>query len=188
VLLMTSNTTVNMFEPSRDNFPLCIVWSPIPCLTWLIPIVGHLGVVTSDGIVNDFAGPYFIHKHKTRTAFGPIAKYYKIDPTHDIRVDKNEGHNEQIEKWDESIECSSLAYEGMVHMLLWNNCHSHVGMALNKLHFRGVTHWNTLFLICFMCLFSRYVSWRRMFFTWLPFLIMVSIILLISLLVHGVNN
>lgn len=27
-----------------DFFPLCIVWSPIPCLTWLVPVIGHLGI------------------------------------------------------------------------------------------------------------------------------------------------
>jgi len=174
----------SMLEPSRDYFPLCIVWTPIPCLTWLIPVVGHLGIVTSEGIVNDFAGPYFIHKSKSRTAFGNITKYYKINPNSDIRVDKNEENGKQIEKWDEAVDCSSQTYEGMVHMLLWNNCHSHVAMALNKLHFRGMSHWNTFFLICFMCLFSRYVSWKRLFFTWAPFLCLVGIIVFISFIVR----
>jgi len=178
-------TNILMLEPSREYFPLCIVWSPIPCLTWLIPVVGHLGIVTSEGTVNDFAGPYFIHKSKSRTAFGPIAKYYRINPTSDIRVTKDDqGQTKQVEKWDESIECSSQVYEGMVHMLLWNNCHSHVAMVLNKLNFRGLTHWNTFFLICFMCLFSRYVSWKRMFLTWIPFLCLAGIIVFLSFIVR----
>lgn len=47
--------------PSRDFFPRCIVWSPIPVLTFLLPFVGHLGIVTSEGEINDFAGPYYIN-------------------------------------------------------------------------------------------------------------------------------
>lgn len=44
-----------------DKYPMCIVWSPIPFLTWILPFVGHLGITTSDGEINDFAASYFIH-------------------------------------------------------------------------------------------------------------------------------
>ena len=90
---------------TTDFFPLCIVWSPIPCLSWLMPVIGHLGmfyffltcstpyltliiphkditssyvqdsslficnylltsvsgVASSEGIIYDFAGSYYIH-------------------------------------------------------------------------------------------------------------------------------
>lgn len=26
----------------RDKFPYAIVWTPIPCLTWFLPFVGHM--------------------------------------------------------------------------------------------------------------------------------------------------
>jgi len=29
--------------------------------SWLLPFVGHLGIVTSDGLIHDFAGPYTIN-------------------------------------------------------------------------------------------------------------------------------
>ena len=37
-----------------DNFhatryPYCIVWCPIPCLTWLFPFIGHMGICMSSG-------------------------------------------------------------------------------------------------------------------------------------------
>lgn len=38
-------------DAARNRFPFCIVWSPIPVLTWLLPFVGHLGIATSDGCV-----------------------------------------------------------------------------------------------------------------------------------------
>lgn len=55
-----------MFEggepiPERDYFPRCIVWSPIPVLTYLLPCVGHLGIVTTEGEIQDFAGSYYIN-------------------------------------------------------------------------------------------------------------------------------
>ena len=60
------------FAPKRDSFPMSIVWSVIPGLTWLLPPVGHMGVCASDGTVYDFAGPYYIHANKKQTAFGPV--------------------------------------------------------------------------------------------------------------------
>ena len=46
-------------DPERDVYPFCIVWTPIPGLTWLLPFVGHMGVCDSAGVTHDFAGPYF---------------------------------------------------------------------------------------------------------------------------------
>lgn len=38
-------------DAKKNRFPFCIVWSPIPVLTWLLPFIGHLGIATSDGYV-----------------------------------------------------------------------------------------------------------------------------------------
>lgn len=48
-------------DPSRDYYPMCLVWSPIPFLTTFIPVIGHLGISTSQGEIQDFAGPYYIN-------------------------------------------------------------------------------------------------------------------------------
>lgn len=47
--------------PSKDYYPMCLVWSPIPILTTFIPVIGHLGITTSEGQIHDFAGSYFIN-------------------------------------------------------------------------------------------------------------------------------
>lgn len=38
-------------DAKKNRFPFCIVWSPIPVITWLLPFIGHLGIATSDGYV-----------------------------------------------------------------------------------------------------------------------------------------
>lgn len=43
-------------------FPHCIVWTPIPVITWVLPFVGHMGVCDSNGLIYDFAGPYFVNR------------------------------------------------------------------------------------------------------------------------------
>eukprot|EP00026_Physarum_polycephalum_P017682 Phypoly_transcript_18988.p1 GENE.Phypoly_transcript_18988~~Phypoly_transcript_18988.p1 ORF type:complete len:180 (+),score=13.52 Phypoly_transcript_18988:160-699(+) len=167
-------------DPSKDFFPLCIVWSPIPCLTWLVPVIGHLGVASTEGIIYDFAGSYYIHKSKSKTGFGAVAKYWRIDPRKDIKYILD-GRDER-DAWDKAVESSSQCYESMTHNLICNNCHAHVAKALNQLEFRGITHWNTFLLILFMMIHSKYVSWGRLLYTWLPFLIIVTIIVVVSVL------
>jgi hypothetical protein len=49
-----------VIEPSKARFPFCIVWTPLPGLTWLLPFIGHTGIAMSDGVIYDFAGPYTI--------------------------------------------------------------------------------------------------------------------------------
>ena len=36
--------------PPRQ-FPYCIVWTPIPLISWLLPFVGHMGVCSSKGTI-----------------------------------------------------------------------------------------------------------------------------------------
>lgn len=39
--------------------------SPVPSMSlfphrWFFPIIGHMGICTSTGVIRDFAGPYFV--------------------------------------------------------------------------------------------------------------------------------
>jgi hypothetical protein len=43
-----------------NRYPFCLVWTPIPCVTWFIPCIGHTGICPSDGRIHDFAAPYYI--------------------------------------------------------------------------------------------------------------------------------
>ena len=62
-----------------QRYPHSIVWTPIPCLTWLFPFIGHLGIATTEGIIRDFAGPYYVSADNM--AFGAPTKYWTLDPS-----------------------------------------------------------------------------------------------------------
>lgn len=83
----------------KSRFPFCIVWCPIPVLTWLFPFIGHMGIGTSKGVIRDFAGPYFVSEDDF--AFGRPTKYWKLDPN------KASGG---LRGWDEGIEKASIVY------------------------------------------------------------------------------
>lgn len=38
---MTNNTTAKI-DVARDRFPHCIVWTPIPMISWVLPFIGHM--------------------------------------------------------------------------------------------------------------------------------------------------
>lgn len=160
---------------SRDHFPLCIVWCPIPGLTWLIPPIGHLGIVTSQGIIHDFAGPYYVNRDAHRMAFGAVTKYLPVDVKSLEAVKQGDG----VKAWDNAIEASSRDYDHQLHNLLCNNCHSHVSQVLNELQFQGFKHWNTLFLILYFVLHARFVSFARLVQTYAGFFAVIVICLIV---------
>jgi hypothetical protein len=168
VVLNKSAMPVNI---KKDFYPMCIVWSPIPLLSWLCPVIGHLGIVTSDGKINDFGGPYFVNRHNSRTAFGAVTKYWPIS-ARELSTDRI-----TVEAWDRAIEESSCAYDEMMHNLICNNCHSHVARALNNLRFKQVTYWNTVVLICYMIRYGQFVSFGRWLKTYLGFFCMIGLTL-----------
>ncbi len=37
------NSSVNV---KYQRYPYCIVWTPIPLISWLLPVIGHTGIAT----------------------------------------------------------------------------------------------------------------------------------------------
>lgn len=63
-------------DPRMARFPCCIVWTPIPVISWLVPFIGHLGICREDGVILDFAGPNYVSVDNF--AFGAVACYLQI--------------------------------------------------------------------------------------------------------------
>jgi len=53
---MDLEMSVAKIDYDLHRYPFCLVWTPIPLITWLLPFVGHMGIATSQGIIRDFAG------------------------------------------------------------------------------------------------------------------------------------
>lgn len=74
VLMMEGETM--QIDPKRARFPCCIVWTPLPVISWLIPFIGHIGICREDGVILDFAGPNFVCVDNF--AFGSVTRYLQI--------------------------------------------------------------------------------------------------------------
>lgn len=43
-------------DPSIEKFPYCIVWTPIPCITWFLPFIGKFFLLLF--VFKQFQAPY----------------------------------------------------------------------------------------------------------------------------------
>ncbi|XP_037683965.1 transmembrane protein 222 isoform X3 [Choloepus didactylus] len=141
---------------------------------WFFPIIGHMGICTSTGVIRDFAGPYFVSEDNM--AFGKPAKYWKLDPAQVYASGPN--------AWDTAVHDASEEYKHRMHNLCCDNCHSHVALALNLMRYNNSTNWNMVTLCFFCLLYGKYVSIGAFVKTWLPFTLLLGIILTVSLVLN----
>eukprot|EP01038_Epipyxis_sp_PR26KG_P014864 gene14864-19980_t len=150
------NTRSFAVDPSKDKYPFCIVWSPLPPISWLFPFIGHTGICDSNGTLYDFAGPYTIGVGKL--AFGPPTRYIQLDPTFCT-----------AKEWDAAVHEGCEIYRSRMHNIFCDNCHSHVAKCLNLMGY-GVWFFFQ----------GKFVSIKSFFISYTPFLIVVLIIALLN--------
>ncbi|XP_062473021.1 transmembrane protein 222 [Pezoporus occidentalis] len=141
---------------------------------WLFPIIGHMGICTSTGVIRDFAGPYFVSEDNM--AFGKPVKYWKLDPSKVYSTGSN--------AWDTAVHDASEEYKHRMHNLCCDNCHSHVALALNLMRYDNSTSWNMVKLCFFSLLYGKYVSIGGFVKTWLPFVLFLGVIVTVVLTLH----
>ncbi|XP_014056026.1 transmembrane protein 222 [Salmo salar] len=151
-------------DRKNSRYPYCIVWTPIPILSWLLPFIGHMGICTSAGVIRDFAGSYLVSEDNM--AFGRPTKYWKLD------VDKVCGTGSAA--WDKAVHDASEEYKCRPHNLCCDNCHSHVALALNLMRYDNRTSWNMVNLCLQSLIHGKHVSCVSFLKTWLPFLMLTG--------------
>lgn len=116
--VMVAPLAANVATPntkSHVRYPGSIVWTPIHPLSWIAPYVGHCGVCDSEGVVYDFAGPYFVRCDSM--AFGWPTKSLPLScPEDDAGIYKL---------------CRDYERDGAYDFFSWN-CHSLVAALLNR--------------------------------------------------------
>ncbi|EGD73827.1 transmembrane protein [Salpingoeca rosetta] len=154
-------------DASRNRFPFCVVWTPLPLISWILPFIGHVGIASSNGVIYDFAGPYFVSVDNM--AFGRPTKYWQLDP------------KRASSDWDSAVISGSEEYRKHMHNLFCDNCHSHVALCLNNMAYGGKRNWTMVSVALHLVLHSHYVSFGRFLLTYLPFLVIVTMVVLLVL-------
>ena len=161
-------------KPHIARFPLCIVWTPLPALTQLIPCIGHTGIGDSKGVLHDFAGPYYVSVDDL--AVGETHKYFKLDL---------DGYTQ--EQYDLAVRKADLTYKKRMHNIFCDNCHSHVARVLNNLNYKDRSNY-TMIDIWWMCIWrGKYVSCLHIFYTYI-FYIFIAIVMSFIFFIPWVNN
>lgn len=179
-LMIEGNVPKTMqIDPRRARFPYCIVWTPLPIISWLIPFIGHIGICREDGVILDFAGPNFVCVDNF--AFGSVTRYLQISKEkccispYPSVYNSEDGYipdepGREVSTWDDALRKSTQEFQHRSYNLLTCNCHSFVANNLNRLglHSGG---WNVVNLAALIFLKGRWVSTGSMVRSVLPFFI-----------------
>lgn len=165
----TLNNTNYDIDVNNNRYPSCIVFGSLPLLTWLIPIIGHLGIADSSGKIHDFAGSYYVSIDDFMV--GKVLRYYKLND-----VDNN--------TLDNAIEKADSMYNKQTHNLVTNNCHHHVATALQQINnnnkYNNISMLQCWFLIT---VYGKYPSFTAFIYQWLPFCVILTLALCLGLLI-----
>ena len=160
-------------QRTNDRLAFCILWSPLPPITYILPFTGHMGIADSEGVASDFQGPYSVGD-RGRMAFGKPTRALRLDITSLAGGD----FSAKRQKWDEAIELANAEYRQRMHNICCDNCHSHVAYALNEMNLRtyGISSWDMVKL-CFLVFFrGRFLSVGGFLHQFIPTAIIVLIL------------
>ena len=165
-LKSNKNETKLKIDTVRQRYPYCIVWTPIPCISWIIPSIGHAGICNSDGVIYDFAAPYFVSVDNM--AFGNPTKYVILQLT-----------QKELNEYDKALEYGIKCYNKKNYDFFTNNCHSFIAKVLNKLKYKGKNNYNMVDIWWMFSTKSKYLSWIDLFKTYCGFIVIMCLIIFI---------
>ncbi|CAM8886317.1 unnamed protein product [Rhodiola kirilowii] len=160
------------FWPLRDidskkaKFPCCLVWTPLPVVSWLAPYIGHVGICREDGSILDFSGSYFVNVDDF--AFGSVARYVQLDrekccfppnlSSHKCKLGYKHAENGSALTWDDALQSSVRQYQSKSYNIFICNCHSFVANCLNRLCYNGSMDWNMVEVAALILFKGRWVD------------------------------
>lgn len=161
---------------SKEYFPFCLVWSPLPFFTAVVPFIGHVGIGDSKGRLYDFQGNFSIGRD--RMLFGKAVKYLDLSrkyvpSAYTVPPGPREAILAEIEAFDKKLEQVVKYFrETQEYSFLRNNCHDFVASVLNAQESTVIDNspstsfpsvWSVKNIMWTMLLKGKYVSRQRFF-------------------------
>ncbi|KAL6216784.1 hypothetical protein ACLB2K_010002 [Fragaria x ananassa] len=170
-------------DPKKAKFPCCLVWTPLPIVSWLAPFVGHVGICREDGAILDFAGSNFVNVDDF--AFGAVARYLQLDRKQCCFTPNLGGHTckhgyKHAEfgtalTWDDALQSSTRYIEHKTYNIFTCNCHSFVANFLNRICYGGSMNWNMVNVAALVLLKGHWVDAFSVLKSFLPFLLVLCL-------------
>lgn len=149
-----------------DKYPYSIVWTPLPFVTWFIPILGHTGIANSKGIIYDFSDDFNVSVDNF--SFGSPTKFFQFHP---YSIPNG------AQAWDKAIQETSDYYNRTRHSLFFNNCHQYIAGVLNKVKYENRTDWHQIEVWADITFYSSYTGFLGFIRQWWPFTVIVVAII-----------
>ena len=157
------NIDNNKIFPSKNRYPYCIVWTPIPFLTYILPFIGQTGIANSKGIIHDYSASFFVNIDDF--SFGKPTKYLKLDLNEKEKFD-----------YDKAIEKGDLQFRTLIYNFFRNNSHMYVAYILNQIKYKGKSDFNMIYIWWILILRGKYISFLSFIKTYIGFFIFLLII------------
>lgn len=170
-------------DPKKSRFPCCIVWTPLPVVSWLAPFIGHVGICKEDGTILDFSGSNLLNVDDF--AFGTVARYLQLDRRQCCFPPNLSGHTckERYKhhefgtaiSWDDALQSSMHQYEHKAYNLLTCNSHSFLANCLNRLCYGGSMSWNVINVGALVLWKGKWVDFMSILKSFLPLLMVLCL-------------
>ncbi|KAI3505800.1 hypothetical protein L1887_28072 [Cichorium endivia] len=165
---------------TKARFPCCLVWTPLPIVSWLVPFIGHVGLCMEDGAIVDFSGSNFVNVDDF--AYGGVARYIQLDRqqccfpanlvSHTCKHRYKHAESGTAISWDDAVRASRRHFEHKSYNLFTCNCHSFVANILNRICYRGSMNWNMMNVAGLVLFKGRWVGPMAVVKSFLPFIVM----------------
>ncbi|MFQ6669973.1 hypothetical protein Gotur_035015 [Gossypium turneri] len=163
-------------DSKNSKFPCCLVWTPLPVVSWLAPFIGHVGICREDGAVLDFSVSNFVNVDGF--AFGAAARYVQLDREKCCFPPNMSGHTckrgyQHSEygtaiTWDDALRSSARNFEHKSYNLFTCNSHSFVADCLNRLCYDGSMDWNMITVVALVIIKGHWVNNMSIIRSFLP--------------------
>nr|XP_043627245.1 protein REVERSION-TO-ETHYLENE SENSITIVITY1 [Erigeron canadensis] len=168
-------------NPTKSRFPCCVVWTPLPVVSWLAPFIGHVGLCMEDGAVVDFSGSNLVNVDNF--AYGAVARYIQLDreqccfpsnlASHTCKLRYKHAERGTAISWDDAVQSSRRHFEHKSYNLFTCNCHSFVADFMNRVCYGGSMNWNMMNVAALVLHKGRWVDAISVLRSFLPFIVMV---------------
>ncbi|MQM03218.1 hypothetical protein Taro_035990 [Colocasia esculenta] len=175
-------------DPKKEKFPCCIVWTPLPVVSWLAPYIGHVGICRDDGAVLDFAGSNFVNVDNF--AYGAVARYLQVDreqccfprnlASHTCKRGFRHSELGIAISWNDAIHSSMQQFQHKYYNLFTCNCHSFVANCLNRLSYNGSLGWNMVNVAALVLWKGQWVDRMSIVRAFFPFVSVLCISILMA--------
>ncbi|KAI4376983.1 hypothetical protein MLD38_014682 [Melastoma candidum] len=170
-------------DTKKEKFPCCLVWTPLPVVSWLAPFIGHVGICREDGVILDFSGSNLVNVDDF--SFGSVARYLQLDRQECCFPPNLSGHTCKpgykhsefgtAHTWDEALQSSVRTFEHKTYNLFTCNCHSFVANCLNRLCCGGTMDWNMINVAGLVLFKGQWVNKMSVVRSFLPFGLVLSL-------------